>query len=207
MKKQKLINYKKLKDEELMILTSNDDIEAFNEIVKRYKNKLANFVFRYINDREEIEDIVQETFIRLYKSRKRYYVGASFSTFLYTIALNYLRTLLKKQSRWKFISLSKIKDDGEEYIKEFLFSHNDLEEKISGTFTKDAVLKALESVNETFKQALILRDIEGLTYEEISEILNIPKGTVKSRINRGRLQLRKKLKLMEKQLKEMENNL
>jgi len=176
-----------------MLLVKDDEVEAFNEIVYRFKNRVINFISRFIDDYHTAEDITQETFIRLYNSRKRYIPSASLSTFIFTIALNLAKTELKKRSRWKFISLSKTKDDGEEFLKEFFFAHRNTEKEISGTFTMEEVLKELKTINEQFKEALILRDIEGLTYEEISDILKIPKGTVKSRINRGRLQLRKKL--------------
>jgi len=187
-------HYSEAGDIDLMLAVQNDEMEAFNEIVNRYKNRIINFIYRYVMDYHTAEDLTQETFIRLYLSRKRYQPTASFSTFIYTIAVNLAKTELKKKSKWKFIPISKVKDDGEEFYKEFFFAHRDTEKEISGTFTKEAVLKCLESVNDQFKQALVLRDIDGLSYDEISEILNVPKGTVKSRINRGRLQLRKKLK-------------
>ncbi len=182
-----------LSDTELMLMVKEDHEKAFEELVNRYKNRIINFVYRYMDDYHLSEDITQETFVRLYQSRKRYIPLANFSTYIYTIALNLAKTELKKRSKWRFVSLTVDKDDGEEFIREFFFAHSDTEKEISGTFTREEVLKTLSAIGDQFKQAVIMRDIQNLTYDEIAEILKVPKGTVKSRINRGRLQLRKKL--------------
>jgi RNA polymerase sigma-70 factor (ECF subfamily) len=194
----KLNDFANVIDIELMLMVKEDNIDAFEELVNRYKNRIINFVFRYVDDYHLSEDITQETFVRLYQSRKRYVPLANLSTYIYTIALNLAKTELKKRNRWKMISLSISKDDGEEFVREFFFAHSDTEKEISGTFTREEVLKALSSIGEQFKQAVILRDMQNLSYDEISDILKVPKGTVKSRINRGRLQLRRKLTRLNK---------
>jgi RNA polymerase sigma-70 factor (ECF subfamily) len=184
-------------DEELISRFQKGDIYAFEEIVHRYKDPLVNFIYNYVGNRTEAEDIVQETFLRVFKNKHLYRSIAKFSTWIYTIASNLAKTELRRRKRRRFLSLSQMGYDDKDYElpDEYFSPERIVDNKMQGK----AIRKEIEALPEKFKEVVILRDIQEFSYEEISNILKIPVGTVKSRVNRGRLRLQKRLKyLLEK---------
>ena len=181
-----MLNYEQT-DEELISQFQNGNINAFNELVNRYKDKLLNFVFYFFNDIDLSEDIVQDTFLKLYTHKNSYKEIAKFSTWIYTIAGNLAKTELRKQKRRKTFSISDISFDN----NDFIIPSNDLipEEKINYNNDMKNLRFALNQLPVDFKTVIILRDIQELSYDVISNIINMPLGTVKSRINRARLKL------------------
>ena len=150
-----------------------------------------NFVFRFVGTKQESEDILQDTFIKLYEKKDYYKPISEFSTWIFTIASNLAKTELRKRKRRKTSYLSELGLED----KDFDIPVNDTtDEEILDEFTDARVQDAIQSLQMHFRTALILRDIEELSYEEISKILDVPLGTIKSRINRARLQLQEKLK-------------
>ena len=182
--------YRSNTDEELILMFQNDDVEAFNEIVFRYKNKVVNFLYRYTGNREEAEDLAQDTFIKVFRSKHLYKEIAKFSTWFYTIAVNTAKTNAKKKSRMSTMSLSDYDPENEKdyELKDPGFTP---EETANAGIENYYIQKAINSLDEDFKKIIILRDIEDLEYEEIVKITGLPMGTVKSRINRGREKLKK----------------
>jgi len=187
------IKLSEFSDEELILEFQKNNTEAaFNILVQKYKNPLTNFVFRFLGDYEACADVVQETMIKVYKYKDSYSSVAKFSTWIYTIAGNLARTEYRRQRRQNIFSIS---DYGEEHQTFDLPDENYRPDVITDSGIKDEIIqKALLKVKETYREAVILRDIQGLSYEEISEILGVNEGTVKSRINRGRAQLQELLK-------------
>lgn len=187
------IKLRELSDEELILeFQKNNTEDAFNILVQRYKNPLTNFVFRFLGDYEACNDVVQETMIKVYRYKDTYSSVARFSTWVYTIAGNLARTEYRRQRRRNIFSIS---DYGEEHKTYDLPDESSRPDVITDSGIKDEIIqKALGKVKETYREAVILRDIQGLSYEEISEILGVNEGTVKSRINRGRAQLQELLK-------------
>lgn len=185
-------DYKKLSDEELIFKFQQDDVQAFNEIVLRYKDKLVNFLFRYTGSRDESEDLAQDTFLKLYRSKHLYREIAKFSTWFYTIAINIAKTNLRKKSRYNSISIS---DFDPENDKDFdLTADVQLPDESANAMTENEYIqKAINQLSDKFKEVIIMRDVEDLEYEEIAKITGLPLGTVKSRINRGREKLKKML--------------
>ena len=180
-----------LTDEQLIKKFQNGDIGAFNQIVYRYKDRLLNFVYRFVNDIDKSEDLTQDTFLKLYTHKDSYKEIAKFSTWLYTIAANLAKTELRKIKRRKTFSISDLsKDDREFVISSEAIGPDDKD--INSTFEKNIQI-ALERLSVDFKTIIILRDIQELSYDEISKIMKLPIGTVKSRINRGRLKLQELL--------------
>ena len=176
-----------LTDEQLIKKFQNGDIGAFNQIVHRYKDRLINFIYRFVNDIDKSEDLTQDTFLKLYTHKDSYKEIAKFSTWLYTIAANLAKTELRKIKRRKTFSISDLsKDDREFVISSEAIGPDD--KNINSTFEKNIQI-ALERLSVDFKTIIILRDIQELSYDEISKIMRLPIGTVKSRINRGRLKL------------------
>lgn len=181
--------YRKLTDEELIYRFQRDDYQAFNEIVNRYKNKLVNFIFRYTGNRDDAEDYAQDTFLKLYKSKHLYREIAKFSTWFYTIALNTVKTNIKKKNRYSSISIS---DFDPENDKDYDLKSNDSgpEEIVNSGLEIEIIQNAINSLDDAFREVIVLRDIEDLEYDEIAKITGLPLGTVKSRINRGREKLK-----------------
>lgn len=178
-----------LNDEDLMEQFQQGTVQAFNILVSRYKNRLHNFLYRYTHNHEDCEDLVQETFLRVHRSRHSYERIAKFSTWMYTIALNLAKSLYKKKQRMQKISIHE--DAGDSESREMDFEDGNIlqDEELHQKLCIQQLEKALMELNEEFREAIVLRDIQELTYEEIAEITDTAMGTVKSRINRGRLQL------------------
>ena len=180
----------KLSDEKLILRFQEGDINAYNELVKRYKDRLLNFVFRYFNNREQAEDVVQDTLIKLYTHASYYKNIAKFSTWIFTIAKNNALTELRKNKRKQTDSLWT--DDGK--VIDINSNDQTLDRRVQNEIAVDQLNKFLDEIPENFRMAVVLRDFQELSYDEISKILEIPIGTIKSRINRGRIQLAEKMK-------------
>jgi RNA polymerase sigma-70 factor, ECF subfamily len=181
-------------DEDLILAFQNGDVSAFEEIVRRYRDPLFNFVVRLLGDAFFSEDIVQETFLRVYRNRHRYHQVAKFSTWIYTIASNLAKTELRRRKVRNFFSISSKGEDEKDY--DLIDSSSDIERDVDGVLKSEIILKEIDALPFHFKEAVLLRDIQDLSYEEISQILNVPLGTVKSRVNRGRSRLQKRLKFL-----------
>jgi RNA polymerase sigma-70 factor (ECF subfamily) len=181
-----------LTDEQLIKKFQDGDVNAFNKIVYRFKDRLLNFIYRFVNDIDKAEDLLQDTFLKLYTHKDSYKEIAKFSTWLYTIAANLSKTELRKIKRRKTFSITELSRDD----KEFVISSDSIgpdDESIINNFEKN-IQQALEILPIDFKTIIILRDIQELSYDEISKIMSLPIGTVKSRINRGRMKLQELLK-------------
>ncbi len=187
-------NLNELTDEELILdFQKNNTIKAYEILVERYTNRLINYVFRFLGNYEACVDVVQETMIKVYRYKDSYNSIAKFSTWIYTIAGNLARTEYQKRKRRKLFSINAAGDDKNENYE--IPDEQYRPDVITDSGIKDEIIqKALLKVSNAYRQMVILRDIQGLSYEEIAEITNTNVGTVKSRINRGRAQLQKFLK-------------
>jgi len=181
-------------DEELMNLCVEGSEEAFRELMRRFHPRIVNVVYRYINDPVRAEEIAQEVFVRVYVHRERYRRTARFSTWIFTIALNLTKNEIRHRVRHsRVMSLDALTELGSS-VGFFLRERGKgPDEKVEERELQDIVNKAIVELPPKYRDAVILRDLEGLSYEEVSDILSIPGGTVRSRINRGRLILKKKL--------------
>ena len=182
-----------LSDEELIAdFQKNNTIKAFEILVQRYKNPLTNFVYRYLGDYESCTDVVQETMIKFYRNKDSYKSIAKFSTWIYTIAGNLAKTEYQRRRRRQIFSINSYGEENQNYEIPDESYRPDI---ITDSGIKDKIIQnALLKVSMAYREAVILRDIQELSYEEIAEIMGIEVGTVKSRINRGRAQLQKLLK-------------
>ena len=189
-------------DKKLLSLTNEElikefqdsnTIEAYEILVRRFKDPLMNFVYRFLGDRDATTDIVQDTMIKFYLKKDSYQSIAKFSTWIYTIASNLSKNELKRRNRRPMLSISN--DDPDDFTlqiedKKFVAPDRATDNSIKA----DMVQKALLRVKPIYRELVILRDIEGFTYDEISGMTDLSIGTVKSRINRGRVHLQKLLK-------------
>lgn len=181
-----------LPDEELMALFQKGDADAFSSLVRKYKDDLTNFVLRFMGERDEADDIVQEAFVRVFRKKQSFHPGAKFSTWLYTIAANLAKTRLRRLALTRFVRLGGDGDEGpvfdlpDERAKTDLAAEESLRDEL--------IQKALNTLPVGLREVIVLRDIQELSYEEISAITGSAMGTVKSRINRARSHLRDLLK-------------
>lgn len=184
-----------MQDEKALIKRiKSGDTAAFSELVLKYEKRAFNFAYRMLKDTHLAEDATQEAFLRVYFKIDTFLGNSSFSTWFYTILNNICLDILRKKSRHpEHLSIEQKNGDDEEFTLE-------VEDKSAGPYEtlqkKDARLvleKALEELSYEHRSVIVLRDIEGREYEEIAKILNISLGTVKSRLSRARLALRKLL--------------
>ncbi len=186
-----------LDDHALIEATRTGDKAAFEEIVRRYRNQITNYVYRMIEDYERAVDLAQETFIRVYVNAERYQATFSFSTYIYRIAHNLAISELRQRKRRRLIPLPTFfsdKDSDEVEVELPDQKQRRADDAMIEDERRKAVTKAIASLPEKYRAPLVLCDLEEKSYEEISEILGLPAGTVKSRINRARNLLKEKLK-------------
>ena len=191
-------------DDELMRKCQQGDMEAFDLIVRRNQTSLVNFIARFLGEPDTAEDLAQETFIRMFKAIKRYKSGtAKFRTWMYHIASNLCKNELRnrgRRGRFFVDSVTTESSFGSEPTEEDLIATapadvslqpaNQLERKEC----EYAVHRAISELPDRYRLPLILRDLQALSYEEISNTLTLPLGTTKSRINRARFMLKDKLR-------------
>ncbi len=188
-------------DDELMERYRAGDEEAFTLLVRRHQQPLVNFIARYINDRDGAEDLAQETFIRIFKASRRYKPGqAHFKTWMYHIASNLCKNELRNRGRRNRYRVDSVVDGNgdSEQIDRIENAPADVafqpEVALERKELHDAIQSAIAELPEEYRAPLVLRDLQGLSYDEISETLELRSGTTKSRINRARLMLKDKLK-------------
>lgn len=183
-------------DAVLVLRCQEDDIEAFDEIVARYKDGIYNYIWRMVSNRDDAEDLTQEVFLRAFTSIKRFRSEANLRTWLYKIANNICIDRYRRMGleRRLFTRLEKDSDDsGCVETMEIPDGTYDPQALYDRTETIDEIYKALDKLPQKLRMAVLLYDLEGLTYEEITEVMDCPMGTVKSRIFKGRMQLRELL--------------
>lgn len=185
-----------LSDHELIEAAKNGDENAFAEIVARYRSPITNFLYRFLNDYEEAVDLAQETFVRVYFAIERYHTGFAFSTYIYRIATNLAITEVRKRKRRKLLSLTGLFQNDLDDPTEFQPADTKplADADIIDAEQSRAIARAITTLPPKYRVPIVLRDIEGLSYDEIASVMNLGLGTTKSRINRARGLLKEKLK-------------
>ncbi len=182
-------------DHQLIEKVRNGDEAAFGEIMSRYKNPITNFLYRFLNDYEEAVDLAQETFVRVYFAIDRYHTNYAFSTYIYRIASNLAITELRKRKRRSILSLTGLFQTDETDTTEFQppdnrpLADSDLVEDEKSR----VIARAIATLPPKYRIPIILRDVEGRSYEDVAELMQLGLGTTKSRISRGRGLLKEKL--------------
>ncbi|HEX8451025.1 MAG TPA: sigma-70 family RNA polymerase sigma factor [Longimicrobium sp.] len=179
---------KQLDDSGVVAAFLDGEKRAFGELVERYQTRLLNFVYRTTGDRERAEDLVQETFIRVYRHLHRFDQSKKFSTWVYTIASNLAKNELRNRSRNPLVLFQTIKKNWDADSRPLEWEDNtyrpdDLYRK---RHLKSMVENTVDQLPEHHRTVFILREMEGKTYEEIADITGANLGTVKSRLNRAR---------------------
>jgi RNA polymerase sigma-70 factor, ECF subfamily len=174
------------------------EVSAFEMLVVKYQRRIERLVSRMVRDADLVQDIAQETFIRAYRALPQFRGDSAFYTWLYRIAVNTAKKALVERKRDPLVFESGMvsTDEGEEPSR--------VENELSDGETPEAVLAskeiaatvnaAIDALSEDLRQAIVLREIEGLSYEEIADVMNCPIGTVRSRIFRAREAIAEKLR-------------
>ena len=179
---------KQLDDSGVVAAFLDGEKRAFGELVERYQTRLLNFVYRTTGDRERAEDLVQETFIRVYRHLHRFDQSKKFSTWVYTIASNLAKNELRNRSRNPLVLFQTIKKNWDADARPLEWEDNTYrpDDLFRKRHLKSMVENTVDQLPEHHRTVFILREMEGKTYEEIAEITGANLGTVKSRLNRAR---------------------
>ncbi len=183
-------------DQRLVVRSQQGDKRAFDVLVLKYQQRIASVVSRYLRDQDEVADVTQEAFIRAYRALANFRGDAQFYTWLYRIAINTAKNHLVAKSR-RPPNTDKDINDGEFSENSVVLEAEDQPEALLARDQLQAViLAAVDDLQEDLRTALMLREFDGLSYEEIAEIMACPVGTVRSRIFRARETIEKKMDQM-----------
>jgi len=180
-----------MEEKELVRRTIEGDEEAFGVLVKKYRTKVFNLAYSLTRDRDAADDLAQESFIKAYFALPRFKLKSGFGTWLYRIAMNTVKDYLRKKGRIREVTFGK-------EIEHLVIQEDEMErkeKKQQEEQNRRLVHEAIQSLPEKYQLILSLRDIQGFSYGEIADILNVSPGTVDSRLHRARKTLRKKIGL------------
>jgi RNA polymerase sigma-70 factor (ECF subfamily) len=179
------------REQELAVIrrVQRGDANAFEYLVAAYEKNVYNLALRMTGNPDDAEDMAQEAFLKAYDSLESFRGDSKFSVWLYRIVSNVCLDFLRKKKKRPSFSLSTEDDDGEETELELPDLRNLPEDELERKLTRDAVRRGLAQLSEDSRQILLLREIQGLSYEEIGQTLGLEPGTVKSRIFRARKKL------------------
>ncbi len=170
------------------------DVESFEKLIRTHQAYAYNIAYRMMGNEEDAKDASQEALIKVFKSLKGYNGDSAFTTWLYRIVMNTCKDLLRKRKPNE-VSIDRGFDTGEESPGiEIEDNSSDPVTKYEEKEVRVTIASAIEQLPENFRSVVVLREIQGMSYDEIAEIEDIPVGTVRSRINRGRRILREILK-------------
>ncbi|RME35667.1 MAG: RNA polymerase sigma factor RpoE [Gammaproteobacteria bacterium] len=181
-------------DAELVRRAQQGDKHAFDLLVLKYQHKIAKLVSRYVKDPSEALDVTQEAFIKAYRALPRFRGDSAFYTWLYRIAINTAKNYLVAQSR-RPSTVDLTNQEGDQINTEDLLQETATPENLlSRDQVRETISRAIDSLPEDLKTAITLRELEGLSYDEIAKVMECPIGTVRSRIFRAREAIDKQLK-------------
>jgi RNA polymerase sigma-70 factor (ECF subfamily) len=169
------------------------DAAAFEQIYRLHAEMVFNLALRMTGDPEEAADVSQETFLRVYRYCGRFRGRSSLRTWIYRVAVNCCRSRFRSSETWRTRTVS----GSLERVEKVADTRRGPEDRVLARDRGESVMQALQSLPEPFREAVVLRDLEGLTYEEIAGVLGTRIGTVRSRIARGRDRLRALLEGLE----------
>ncbi|CAM4015962.1 RNA polymerase sigma factor SigW [Cohnella lubricantis] len=174
-------------------LARKGDQRAFAEIVDLYKDKLYHLAYRMMNNRQEAEDIVQECFLRVYKHLDRYDENQKFSTWIYRIATNLCIDRLRKRKPTYSLDAESSEHEGLDGYAMMPSDDRTPESEMLLSETQRIIREAIETLPPKYKSVIVLRYLQDMSLQEISEVMGMPVTTVKTRVHRGREYMRKKL--------------
>ncbi len=186
-----------MKDSEILLIkrSQKGDVEAFEELIRDYKKIAFNIALRILKNKEDAEDISQEALIKAYSSIDRFNMKSTFKTWLYRIVVNTCLDFKRKKTLITYSLDEPIKTETSEIKMQIQDNKSNPDVIFERELNSKMVLEAVNQLEYDFKTIIILRDIQGFSYQEISEILSCNPGTVKSRLNRARKKLKTVLEI------------
>jgi RNA polymerase sigma-70 factor, ECF subfamily len=180
-----------LSDEQLFQYYTDGNEAGFRVLMERYEPRIQGFLRKRLNDEERVEDLTQDTFLRIHRARGSYDPSRKFSTWIHTIANNLLKNEFRNRSRRRETVFSELRPEnsvsgGPARPVEFESGGSDPEQETYRSELREAIDTAIERMDEHHRVPFVMREVEDLSYEEIAEAIGIPVGTVKSRLNRAR---------------------
>jgi len=175
-------------DDSLIMLFQSGEKNAFRFLLERYQEKVRNLIFSIFNEPDIVDDLAQEVFIKAYEALHNFRFESSFYTWLYRIAVNRSRDEMRRRKVKRFFTFQAVESTSKLKVENLLTTTFDDENM------REVIENALKKLPEKYRMPIILKDIDGLSYDEISEVLKCEVGTVKSRLSRGRTMLREILK-------------
>ena len=180
-----------LSDEQLFQRYTDGDENGFHLLMERYEPRIQGFLRKRLSDEERVEDLTQDTFLRIHRARDSYDPGRKFSTWIHTIANNLLKNEFRNRSRRRETAFSNLRPDtsasgGPARPVEFAASGHNPERDAYRRELREAIDQAIDRMDDHHRRPFVMREVEDRTYEEIAEEIGIPVGTVKSRLNRAR---------------------
>ena len=185
---QKQMDWRRNDAEDLLVVqeTLRGSKQAFTSIVERYTPLLYSVSYRMLGNSEEAEEAVQEVFLKAYRSLQKFRISSRFHPWLYTIAMNHLRSLLRKRGRSGSLKIIPLE---EKVIQDKAHSWQDPALLAVHGEGENLAAEAIQGLRQEYREVFLLRKIEGLSVKEVSEILELPEGTVKTYLHRARRQL------------------
>jgi RNA polymerase sigma-70 factor (ECF subfamily) len=181
-------------DTHLMHRLQQGDLTAFEDLISRHRESVVNLAYRFMGDRAEAEDALQEVFLRVFRARERYEPTARFSTWLYRIATNYCLNAVKARRSDRWTSLHAVDGDGEAFLPEIASEREPApEERAEQTELAEVVRRAVESLPESQRMAIVLNKYHGQSYQEVAEAMELSVMAVKSLLMRARVNLKERL--------------
>jgi RNA polymerase sigma-70 factor, ECF subfamily len=190
---EKWLEVKKSSDNELVKMIQRDDPRTYRELVKRYRNKMFAYLYRMVGNKDEVEDLLQNVFIKVYRNINRFDTERKFSSWIYRIAHNEAVNYLKKKGRKHFVSLEDI-ETTKDKLDTASLAKSPIDAWISKELKKE-MLEALDKLPPKYKEVLILRYFLDKSYDEMSEILGKPVNTVGTLLNRAKNKLMQIIKV------------
>lgn len=179
-------------EQQLVENAKSGSIEAYEELVLLYSKKIYNYCYGMTSSKENAEDLTQDVFIKVYKHISKFKKESQFSTWIYKIAHNACMDFFRK-NKTSTASLIWINSEGEEEISEIPSEEKSLDEIVIAAEQREMVREAIGRLKPEYKSVVILRELRDMSYDEISKVLNMPLGTVKSYISRARAELKAEL--------------
>lgn len=180
-------------DELLVERAKNGDAEAFERLIQQYEKKVYNFAYRYVGNPEDAADIAQEALVRAYTSLSNFRGNSSFQTWLLRITYNACLDELRKRSRQKLTSIDEtVFGDEGEMARQFADSADGPEALVEREELQRTVHETIQELDDEHRTMILMRDLQGYSYNQIADVLGLNLGTVKSRINRARQALKEK---------------
>lgn len=180
-----------MEEKELIVRAKNGDQDAFGQLVLAHQNKVYTLCVHMVTDREEAADLAQEAFLKAWRNLASFHEKSSFATWMHRLTTNVCLDFLRKQSRRQNISVTVSLDDEETGWTEPADHRQDPQEHLEREEQKQTLARALNELPEPQRRILLMREVAGMSYQEIAEALDADLGTIKSRIARSRERLRK----------------